>query len=196
MNSNQIRNILQQGIHKKFKTGVYACDQLHNVKSDQFAIIVNSDDSNHKGMHWLAIFKKRNCEIEFFDSFAMPISFYSPRIKFFLEQFSKRVILNTQQVQSNYSNTCGHFSIYYLLHRVRGWSLPCIVQDFSKTNLIKNDEKVYSFVKSNFYNHEHVNFKSTKDNVDVEEMDESFCSLQSSKSFRHICKCKYSTKYQ
>ena len=190
MNSNELRSILCQAIQKTFKTGAYACDQLNNVKSDQFAIIVNSDDSNHAAMHWLAIFKERNHDIEFFDSFGMSISFYSPHIKLFLKKFGKRIVQNRHQIQSNFSNTCGNFCVYYLLHRVRGWSMTSILKDFTLQNLYLNDEKVYLFVKLNFTQdyYTNSNLKRTE-NVDEESRDESLCSSQSCKSFKHTCKC-------
>lgn len=185
MNSNQIRHVLHHGKIGQFHTGVYACDQLHHVNSDQFAIVVNTDDSNHKGMHWLAIFKKRFCEVEFFDSFAMPISFYSPFIKSFVKRFSKRFLHNNIQLQSNYSNMCGQFCCFYILHRMRGWSLDSIINDFSFTNLARNDEKVYQFVQSNFHTQytSHKTYKNESEKLDV------LCISQCCKSFKSMCTC-------
>ena len=52
MNSTELRNILGE-IVTSTETGVFACDQLNFVEGDEFAIVVNSDESSQPGMHWL-----------------------------------------------------------------------------------------------------------------------------------------------
>jgi hypothetical protein len=150
MNSEQIRSILLECVDDRFETGVFACDQLDSVQSRQFAIVVNSDDSEHRGTHWLAIVKENGCNIEFFDSFSMPISFYSPYIKKFLSKFSKTIQCSKPQLQSAFSTTCGHFCLYYIINRCSGRSLESIMRDFSFKDLKSNDDAVQTFIQTNF----------------------------------------------
>ena len=153
MNSAQIRNVLYEalGSSTMYETNMYACDQLNYIESNQFAVVVNSDDSKHEGMHWLAIYKDRNSSVEFFDSFSLPLEFYSPSIRSFLNDFGTYATCNKRQIQSNFSVTCGHFCLYYLLNRCRGQSMESILSEFSLTNLTANDVKVKQFVETNFH---------------------------------------------
>ena len=85
MNSQEIRDILVTTVPTTFQTTVVPADKLGTVKSQQFAIIANSDRSDQPGMHWVALFKQRNSPIiEFFDSCAMPIEFYDSAFMKFL----------------------------------------------------------------------------------------------------------------
>ena len=150
MNTTEIRNILKSTIDTKYFSDVLACDQLKLIKSDQFALIVNTDTSNEDGMHWLALFKEKNSKtIEFFDSFGMPLDFYSKYINDFVEKYDY-VKQSGIQIQSNFSTTCGHFCIFYLEQRCKGIELDTILKHFSTSNLTKNDRSVEMFVHQNF----------------------------------------------
>jgi len=154
MNSSELRRILGLTVPTTYQTGVLACDQLNLVKKKKFAIIINTDDSTKPGLHWLSIFKESdNCEIvEFFDSFSLPVSFYNDKIGSFLSKFS-RVRTSTAQMQSTFSDVCGQFSVYFLVSRIHGIPYSVIVNSFSRSDLLKNDEKVKTFVEHNFMRH-------------------------------------------
>jgi len=151
MNSTELRYILCDSIPSKFETGVFACDQLNNVVSDSFAIICNNQDSTLPGQHWLAFYKSSiHNSTEMFDSFAMSVKFYPNYISAFLKSKGSIVIKNKCQVQSNFSNYCGQFCVYFLLKRIQGLSFSTIMNLFS-ADLSKNDRVVDLFVKTNFY---------------------------------------------
>jgi hypothetical protein len=54
------------------------------------------------------------------------------------------------RIQPAKSNACGHFSIYYLIHRVRGASFERILQTFDEFDLEVNDKIVREFITDNF----------------------------------------------
>jgi len=155
MNTTDIQDVLEVSVPDKFGVAVLPCDWLSRINADQFAVVINSDTAKSPGMHWLAIFKERSKkQIEFFDSCSMPLSFYNPSIGHFLENHANAVLSNCDRIQSEFTNTCGHFCIYYLLHRTSGKSFEAILNDFSLTDLPSNDHIVKQFVRDNF----HINF--------------------------------------
>ena len=151
MNSNELRNILASTIPSEYQTGVLACDQLNFITKFKFAIILNTDDSTKSGLHWLSLFKPNadSQVVEFFDSFGLPYQFYDKRISSFLSKFSF-ARTSSFQIQSTFSDVCGHFCVYFLSSRVKGITFDCILNSFSLHDLTKNDERVKTFVKQNF----------------------------------------------
>jgi len=150
MNSTELRNILCCTVPKEYETGVYACDQLSFVKNKAFAIICNNQESTERGGHWIAFFKRKCDEsVEMFDSFGMPVTFYSNFVNQFLKCKGKYVIRSNLQLQSNFSNVCGQFCVYFLVMRIQNMSFLDIINSFGPKKEA-NDFKVYQFVKQNF----------------------------------------------
>jgi len=54
------------------------------------------------------------------------------------------------QVQSNLSEVCGQFCLYWLVKRHRRVSFEDIMNEFSTTNLMSNDKIVKTFVVKRF----------------------------------------------
>lgn len=151
MNSQEIRDILVTTVPTTFQTTVVPADKLGTVKSQQFAIIANSDRSDQPGMHWVALFKQRNSPIiEFFDSCAMPIEFYDSAFMKFLHLKGRVTRSSKVRIQSLSSNVCGQYCIYYLIHRVKGVSFENVLQMFNENDLESNDSIVREFVRVNF----------------------------------------------
>ena len=151
MNSGELRNILDVFVPKSFVTGVYASDQLNFIKSPQFAVVFNNESSKFGGMHWLAMWKSKDTNvIQFFDSFAMPLDFYAPSIADFIRKNSGAVVSSCQQIQSDFSEVCGQFCIYFLAKRISGMSFEEILGEFTTFDLRKNDTKVMNFALLNF----------------------------------------------
>lgn len=105
--------------------------------------IANTDTSSNPGEHWVAYYVHSPELIEFFDSFAMPPIAYG------FELHSHKH--NLLQIQSNTSDFCGHFCIYYLFHRALGKPLEFLIRDFSPVNLRQNDLKVNHFISPYLY---------------------------------------------
>ena len=106
-----IHKVLGKDIYARpvFK-GVFPRDKLPNKVSYPAAYVVNTDKSNESGEHWLAIYYDSKGECTFFDSFGQEPKYYG--LQTFLEKTSKNFIINKQQVQSLFSNTCGHYCIF------------------------------------------------------------------------------------
>jgi hypothetical protein len=125
--------------------GVFPINKLPHNSLNKKCFIVNSDPSYLPGKHWLAIFFPPNSLPEFFDSFGKSPSFYSENLlNFLLEENSKGFIYNSFPLQSSSSTSCGMFCLYFLYHRIRGYTFSQILEKFGK-NLEMNDSIVVDF---------------------------------------------------
>ena len=122
-------------------TGVFPRDRIPTITQFPCCFILNSDSSNQPGSHWLAIYLPNDCCLEFFDSYALPPSFYG---------FSfTSTISNNKLLQSNSSNVCGQYCIFYLIQRSRGYSMRDI-QNMFCLDSNWNDMRVANFVQKYF----------------------------------------------
>ena len=142
MNTQQIESILKQDpyVNPTFQ-GVYAIDELPNFNYG--TCILNTSPSTEKNGHWVAMFVT-DLDVEYFDSYGGdPL----PSLK---HRWSNKSWFSNQiPLQSPLSAVCGQYCIYYLLHRVRGFSMSSIVMDFG-SNVDCNDEMVYEFIERRF----------------------------------------------
>jgi len=105
--------------------------------------VSNTDPSNKAGSHWVAFFFVSFDHCEFFDSFAMPPSIYG----FHFQSPSVNLVVSKHQLQSNNSNVCGQFCIYFLYSRSIGHPFSRIIRSMCKDNLSLNDTYVSLFLK-------------------------------------------------
>ena len=103
------------------------------------AFIVNTDLAIDPGQHWVALYFKGNKTI-YFDSYGLPP--LKDHVLPFIQNNSLGWIENTQMLQAVTSEVCGLYCIYVLYELNRGSSLQNILSNFSKDNLIKNDNDV------------------------------------------------------
>ena len=145
LNEKTIKNVLS--CQNSF-AGCYAADELKHlfIKPPCF-IIVNLDQRNMKGSHWIAIgcFQKK---LELFDPLGFDL-FAWPRIScsllHFLHNYSfSRKIKISKRLQSSNSILCGLYCIFYVLSRPFK-SFESIQSVFS-SNLALND----SILRSSF----------------------------------------------
>jgi len=161
MDSYQLRYALLKTL--PMFTAVCASDQLETLKvQDNFAIIVNNEPSSENGMHWVCFYKdSRNDSIEFFDSYAMNISFYPMSFMKFIKARVKKIRFNKFQIQSNESNFCGHYCLWFLIHRHLKLSFEDVIKTFSQQDYIANDQIVKDFVNQYFNFPEFSNCRET-----------------------------------
>jgi hypothetical protein len=140
MNSNQIKNILQNNRFSKiiFK-GVYPSNNIPSFNEYPYCLIANTDRYGEPGTHWVAIYAKNNYNVEYFDSFGEEPN---KDISLYLQQF-KHIDKNKSRIQSIYDNSCGAHVIYYIIKKCQGKSLKNILSDL---NSPFNDSLVKLFV--------------------------------------------------
>ena len=151
MNTFQINHALKQDpiTNRKF-CGVLPSDKLPKaIDKKPCGFIANTDPSREPGPHWEAFYFPSEKEGEFFDSYGQPPEHYGNSFGDFLNNHSYEWKFNSRKLQSNWSDVCGQYCIYYLSHRARGHSMNKIVQLFSNDTML-NDVKVSRFVKNHF----------------------------------------------
>jgi len=139
MNTLEINNVMNN--IECFK-GTFAKDLLPKkvYKDRPIGFIINTDNSNKPGSHWVALFIDENNNAEYFDSFGIfPIC--CEIYKLLRINNVKKFSFNKNQIQSIFSKNCGIFCILYLKMRCNNFTLKEFINIFSD-NLTLNDEIV------------------------------------------------------
>lgn len=154
MNTNSIRCILTRDSKTREKLiDVFALDEFKDYVRrnglDEGIYICNDQPSRQPGNHWFMIYHS-NSSVTFVDSFAMDPSFYGVEGELSMYSTIERLPF---QIQSNSSDVCGEFIIYFCLWLARYKSLYSIISGFSRVDLDANSEKVFKFVHGIFNSH-------------------------------------------
>lgn len=91
--------------------GVYPCDWLKMPTLFPAQMVVNLDDSERKGRHWVALHMPNAGEAYYFDSFGEPPD---GDIEEFLRTNKIDLIYSPFPIQSLISKVCGGYCIYFL----------------------------------------------------------------------------------
>lgn len=127
--------------------GIFARTNLPTGRMEYpSAYIVNSDDDNGPGEHWLTIVLKSRAHGIFFDSFGRPPDFYGAELKHFLNCNVDSYEYFGVQIQPKHSSRCGFFVLTFLLLNVcLNYSLDSVSKFFS-SDVNENDSIVFNFV--------------------------------------------------
>ncbi|MEL7308490.1 MAG: hypothetical protein AAGK05_11895 [Pseudomonadota bacterium] len=123
--------------------GIYSMDTLpQQILQLPVLLIVNTHASNLPGEHWKAIYISSKKIGEVFDSLAMPISVHLQK---WMNAFTRKWSISKLTIQNPLSSTCGAFTLYFVLSRLRKKSMKDCVSIFTK-NLFHNDMLMRTFV--------------------------------------------------
>lgn len=148
MNTSQINRILKHVMAEQF-LGVFPSDQLPSIdpewRMNIMALVANKDPASQPGSHWIAFFIEGNV-VEYFDSYGL-----KPALASFLKILDQFHLYkyNTKQIQGNLSSVCGHYCVYYITQRWKGFSMEEILNRFS-TDLEENDLQVTDWLNEKF----------------------------------------------
>lgn len=121
--------------------GIFARDSEHFIPEKRPVIVVlNTDYFNAEGIHWIVLFKKKDCNV-FFDSLGFSISEYNFT---HLINDKKVLITSSKRFQPLSSPTCGYFAIYIIYYLALGFNLDQILKSFNTPEY--NSKLVYNFV--------------------------------------------------
>jgi hypothetical protein len=148
MNTSQIKYALEQDpFTRKIFYGVFPSDKLpQTLEKYPCGFVANTDPSSKPGTHWVAFYFPLEGKGEFFDSYGRSPQYYK-EFKKFSERHSWKY--NERKLQSDWSDVCGQYCIFYLAHKARGYTMSKIVQLFSNNTML-NDAKVSHFVRTHF----------------------------------------------
>jgi hypothetical protein len=125
--------------------GVKAADRLPLLHSNSNKFyIVNSQNSNLPGEHWVVI--GLGMVPEFFDSLGQTPESYQKSFQYFLVNYGPNYRFNQQRLQNRDSDVCGKYCLLYIYHKSRNVSLKCILKLFS-SDLESNDRLVSAFCR-------------------------------------------------
>ena len=123
---------------------------------------MNNKPSSHGGEHWVFLYQdSKKSPLIFGCSYGLGMESYSHNFNDFALRLRTRVLQNTIPLQSDDSNVCGMYALWFLWKLRNHYSLSSLYCNFSK-NTIKNDQKVRQFVNKKLYllNQCHVNSKN------------------------------------
>lgn len=145
MNSYEIFKFLKSDEHcQKSFLGVFARDELPIIQKLPVCFIINTDNRNESGEHWLAFYFDERRNAEFFDPIGLHPNFYG--LEEYLAFYSNKWKWNKQRIQSFFSNFCGQICLFFLYFRCRNFSLDYILNNFT-TNFEKNEKLILNFLK-------------------------------------------------
>ena len=131
--------------------GVYSRNNLPKIKKG--AYVINLDEYENTGTHWIALFVKTD-EVIYFDSFG--IEHIPKEINKFIgnEQSSsakarnKEIKANIFRIQAYDSIMCGYFCIEFINYMLKGKTLLDYTNLFSPNDFKKNDEIIKRIFKN------------------------------------------------
>ena len=148
MDTLEIEQVLSYDAHVKPQWGgVFANNHLPLDVNYPSALVVNTDPCTEPGEHWVAIYFTPDVQGEYFDSYGLPPT---SKVKRFLGKKAWHVIYNGVQLQGLVSSTCGHYCLFYLLHRCRNYSMADIVNMFG-SDTAQNDAHVRDCIEDYLY---------------------------------------------
>ena len=114
--------------------GCYSKDQIPLIENNK-SIIMNLQNSNQPGSHWIAL-KRVNNTIFVFDSFG--IGYHLP-VGIFKVFKNYKIITNIYRIQDISSNSCGMFCVLFILYDVKNKNdFIKFLTFFNSNNFLKN----------------------------------------------------------
>ncbi|CAC5405126.1 unnamed protein product [Mytilus coruscus] len=122
---------------------VCCADDLPPYLSDRpRTYVVNTDNFDHKGSHWVAFHFSASGPPDYFYSLGQLPETYQRYFRNLLIVNGPQYCVVSHQIQPDDSDTCGLYCIYYVKLRCQGLKMKDIFNNFSSTDLIKNDSKL------------------------------------------------------
>ena len=121
--------------------GVYSRNNLPKIKKE--AYVINLDEYENTGTHWIVLFVKTN-EVTYFGSFG--IEHIPKEINKFIA--NKEIKANIFRIQAYDSIMCGYFCIEFINYMLKGKTLLDYTNLFSPNDFKKNDEIIKRIFKN------------------------------------------------
>lgn len=151
MNTFQLEQILNNDKYAmSVFQGVRARDEfIRETLTFPSAYIVNTDNSNQPGSHWLAIWLTSNNTVEYFDSYGLPPIYSDISEKLF--SITDHIIFNNFRLQDPTTVVCGHYCLLFCLLKARGCTLDSIIKVFRPAlTHEQRDHYLAEFIEDNY----------------------------------------------
>ena len=131
--------LINNPVTRPYTGSVKPSDRLPStVHINEKCFVFNTDPVSKPGRHWVAIYLSETPE--FFDSAGHTPSHYNHRFEKFLMKQGPTYKLNLISLQSNSSELCGQYCLYYLTKRCLGLSMEYILREFGADK--KSNDKI------------------------------------------------------
>lgn len=149
MNGAVLKYIFQTNIYTKKWFGGFSSPDLPLpiVKKYPTLFVLNTDYAQGEGEHWCLFIRINEVENEFFDPYGQPPTLYNFEESLF--QKINKIVYNDTRVQGKLP-TCGHHCVFFGINRAMGHSMEHIVKNIYSSNLEKNDNNVFQFIKKTY----------------------------------------------
>jgi len=109
--------------------------------------IINLDDSQGTGTHWVAIVNDpKQTFIEYFDSYGMPPPLEALEL---FRRHKRKPLFQDAQLQQTKSDYCGYFCAYYIAERAKGKSPHQVVYSLTQKPSQQNEQMVSNYFSTN-----------------------------------------------
>ena len=147
MYTNQIiKNLLKYRWSRRVFCGVKPLDKIPQRRVRRpCSFVVNTDKSDQPGEHWFGIFVPRRGQVEYFDSYGRPPQ--HGEVLTFIRLNGNKFKYNTKRIQSNESQNCGQFTLFFIYFRSKGYTMDQYMKIYSNIDYQYNDqiiEKLYN----------------------------------------------------
>lgn len=152
MNTEELLKVLK---HDPFSTRFdYSVLPLNHFLEKRFntssLVVVNLDDCDEPGSHWVALSIDNSGDVEYFDSYGILPFYSSVMTKLQKLSLNRKLGFNLTCFQGN-SSVCGQYCLLYLLLKSRGFSLKEIQHILCKTETTtERDFVVNQFINFTF----------------------------------------------
>ena len=128
--------IEQELNHLKCFKGVYSKNNLplRKLVTRPIAFIINTQNSDEPGEHWVGLFVAKNNIAEFFDSFGRNPLCCEIK-KFLIINDVKILIINKNIIQNIFSDNCGRYCILFIKLKCNGMTFSDFLKLFNKNTL-------------------------------------------------------------
>ena len=139
--------------HFKHFRGVFMNDELPNAIENHESGIVNYENSNQGGSHWIAYDNHPDSKyVYYFCSYGLPPTI---QLEKYLKSSGKLILFNDTQLQPYGSNLCGYYCIMFIHfieshHDGRPMSYLDFMSQF-KANKFENDQLIKSLTLKMFH---------------------------------------------
>lgn len=144
--------------------GVFAGDQVPKQRQVPCCYIINTDNRNQPGQHWIAVYEKSRTDLSqniFFDSYGSQPSELNPLWKHY-DSYKR----SNEDYQQKHTTVCGDYCLYALKMFNMGKTLKNVLTRFDPYDEELNDKQVTERVHFeyprilNTSSHPHINCQS------------------------------------
>jgi len=136
--------LLHNPVTKKYFMGTFPADRIPKLSKYPCSFVLNMDNSNKPGSHWVAVYVPNSQTVLYYDSYG--IKPYNKNIQKFLKKFPNSQ-KNNITFQSIITDVCGYYVIFFIYMASWGYSLEKIKKILKAQN--NKDIFVRNFVHKN-----------------------------------------------